>query len=230
MLDFERYEALTFDCYGTLVDWETGMLGALKPLLSQHGVELDDDAILDLFAEFEAELEQGEYKPYRHVLEQVVQKFGERFGFSPSEAEKSALPDSIKQWLPFSDTVDALKTLKQKYKLVILSNVDDDLFADTAKHLQVPFDQVITAQQVQSYKPSLYNFKTMMQRLGLPSEKILHVGASIYHDVIPASSLGLSTVFVDRRKDGSSGAAKAAEGKPDLQVPDLATLAKLAQS
>ncbi len=230
MLDFERYEALTFDCYGTLVDWETGMLGALKPLLSQHGVELDDDAILDLFAEFEAGLEQGEYKPYRHVLEQVVQKFGERFGFSPSEAERSALPDSIKQWLPFSDTVDALKTLKQKYKLVILSNVDDDLFADTAKHLQVPFDQVITAQQVQSYKPSLNNFKTMMQRLGLPSEKILHVGASIYHDVIPASSLGLSTVFVDRRKDGSSGAAKAAEGKPDLQVPDLATLAKLAQS
>ncbi|QYO62519.1 HAD family hydrolase [Leptolyngbya sp. 7M] len=142
MLDFERYEALTFDCYGTLVDWETGMLGALKPLLAQHGVELDDDAILDLFAEFEAELEQGEYKPYRQVLEQVVQKFGERFGFSPSEAEKSALPNSIQQWLPFSDTVDALKALKQKYKLVILSNVDDDLFADTAKHLQVPFDDV----------------------------------------------------------------------------------------
>jgi 2-haloacid dehalogenase len=228
MIDFDRYEALTFDCYGTLVDWESGMLKALKPLLGKYNIKLEEDAILKLFAEFEAELEQGEHKQYRQVLEQVVQKFGEHLGFSPSQAEKSTLPDSIKQWLPFPDTVDALKTLKQKYKLVILSNVDDDLFADTAQRLQVPFDDVITAEQVQSYKPSLNNFKTMMQRVGLPSEKILHVGASIYHDVIPASSLGLSTVFVDRRHDGSAGAAKAAEGKADLQVPDLKTLATLA--
>lgn len=229
MLNFERYEALTFDCYGTLVDWEGGMLGALKPLLKKYDIELTDDAILELFAEFEAELEKGPHMKYHQILENVVQKFGERLGFLPSAEEKSSLPQSIKHWLPFPDTVEALQALKTKFKLVILSNVDDDLFADTAKHLQVKFDDVITAEQVQSYKPSLNNFKTMMQRVELPAEKILHVGASIYHDVVPASSLGLSTVWVNRRQDQQgSGAALKVEGKPDLEVPDLKTLATLA--
>jgi 2-haloacid dehalogenase len=230
MLDFDQYEALTFDCYGTLADWETGMLGALKPLLKSYNLELTDDAILEQFAEFEAELEKGPYLKYRQVLEEVVQKFGERLGFSPSLEEKQSLPESMQNWLPFPDTIEALRKLKTKYKLVILSNVDDDLFAYTAQHLQVSFDDVITAEQVQSYKPSLNNFKTMMQRISLPTEKILHVGASIYHDVVPANSLGLSTVWVNRRGGQGSGAALAATGQPDLEVPDLKTLATLAVS
>jgi 2-haloacid dehalogenase len=199
MLNFDAYQALTFDCYGTLIDWESGMLNALKPLLLAHGVDLTTDEILSAFAEFEAELENGSYLKYRQVLEGVVQKFGERFGFTPTAAEIRSLPESIQNWLPFSDTVEALQTLQQKYKLVILSNVDDDLFAYTAKHLQVKFDQVITAEQLQSYKPNLNNFKTLIQRLDLPMTAILHVAQSVYHDIIPAHSLGLSTVWVDRR-------------------------------
>lgn len=228
MLKFNQYEVLTFDCYGTLIDWESGMLAALKPLLAAHEVTLTDDQILKLFAEFESEIEQGSYLKYRQVLEQVVQKFGDRLGFTPSAEQKSSLPESIKNWLPFPDTIEALQALKKRYQLVILSNVDDDLFAGSAKHLQVQFDHVITAEQVQSYKPSLNNFNTLIQRLGLPSEKILHVAASIYHDVVPASSLGLSTVWVDRRRGMSgSGAVMEAEGKADLTVPNLQTLAAL---
>lgn len=230
MLSFEHYQVLTFDCYGTLIDWESGMLAALKPILQAHQVELADEEILQLFAEFESELEQGPYLKYRQVLENVVQKFGERLRFSPSAEEKSALPESIQNWLPFPDTVEALKQLQQQFQLVILSNVDDDLFANTAKRLQVKFDQIITAEQLQTYKPSLNNFKAAIERIGLPPEKILHVAASIYHDVVPASSLGLSTVWVNRRHlQGGAGAALEAEGQADLETPDLQTLATLVQ-
>jgi 2-haloacid dehalogenase len=186
--------------------------------------------MLGLYAEFEAELEQGTYQKYHQILSGVVQKFGQKFDFVPTAEEIAALPESLQSWPPFPDTVDALKQLQQKYKLVILSNVDDDLFAYTAELLQVKFDDVITAAQLQSYKPNLNNFKTMMQRVhtlaGILPEEILHVAQSIYHDIIPARSLGLSTVWVARRQ-GQSGAALAAEGQPDLTVPDMQTLASL---
>jgi 2-haloacid dehalogenase len=212
MLDFNHYKVLTFDCYGTLIDWETGILNALKPLLSAHAVELADSEMLGLYAEFEAELEQGTYQKYHQILSGVVQKFGQKFDFVPTAEEIAALPESLQSWPPFPDTVD------------------DDLFAYTAELLQVKFDDVITAAQLQSYKPNLNNFKTMMQRVhtlaGILPEEILHVAQSIYHDIIPARSLGLSTVWVARRQ-GQSGAALAAEGQPDLTVPDMQTLASL---
>ncbi|WP_373528259.1 haloacid dehalogenase type II [Nostoc sp.] len=201
MIDFNNYKALTFDCYGTLIDWENGILGALKPLLLAHNSNLDNEQILELFAKFEAELEKGEYLKYREVLRRVVQKFGERFGFEPTADELNSLADSIQHWLPFPDTVEALQILKQKFKLVIISNVDDDLFAFSAKHLKVEFDQIITAEQAKSYKPSLNNFRLAIERIDLPLEQILHVAASVYHDIVTAKSLGLSTVWVNRRAD-----------------------------
>ncbi len=201
VIDFNNYKALTFDCYGTLIDWENGILGALKPLLLAHNSNLDNEQILELFAKFEAELEKGEYLKYREVLRRVVQKFGERFGFEPTADELNSLADSIQHWLPFPDTVEALQILKQKFKLVIISNVDDDLFAFSAKHLKVEFDQIITAEQAKSYKPSLNNFRLAIERIDLPLEQILHVAASVYHDIVTAKSLGLSTVWVNRRAD-----------------------------
>ncbi|HEY9643190.1 MAG TPA: HAD-IA family hydrolase, partial [Coleofasciculaceae cyanobacterium] len=167
MLNFEQYQVLTFDCYGTLIDWESGMLSALKPILTHHKIELADEQILEQFAEFEAAEEQ-DYQSYREVLRGVVRRFGDRFHFQPSQPEQDALPDSIQHWQPFPDTVAALKQLKQRFKLVIISNVDDDLFAATAQHLQVELDQIITAQQVKSYKPSLNNFKFAFEKIGLP--------------------------------------------------------------
>lgn len=228
MINFNRFEVLTFDCYGTLIDWESGMLLALQSILSTHHIELDETSILEYFAKFESELEQGEYIKYRTVLQGVVQKFGEKLEFSPSTAELNALADSIQNWQPFSDTVEALKILKQRFKLAIISNIDDDLFAFSAKRLLVPFDLIVTAEQVKSYKPSLQNFKVAIQKLGVLPENILHVACSVYHDIVPGRSLGLSTVWVNRRhgKQGA-GAALPAQGQPDLVVPDLKTLTEM---
>lgn len=228
MIDFSAYSVITFDCYGTLIDWEIGMLSALKPLLNHHNIQLNDEQILEKFAEFESDLEKGEYRQYREILKAVVRRFGEEFRFAPSLVEQNCLPDSIKQWLPFPDTIEALKQLKQSLKLGIISNIDDALFADTAQRLEVPFDYIITAEQVGSYKPSLNNFQRAIERIELPSEQIIHAAASVYHDIIPASSLELTTVWVNRRANqGGSGAAPSASAQADLVVPDLQTLAAL---
>ncbi|MCC5650104.1 haloacid dehalogenase type II [Nostoc sp. XA013] len=228
MTDFNQYKALTFDCYGTLIDWENGILGVLKPLLIAHNTNLDDDQIIELFAEFEAELESGDYIKYREVLKRVVQKFGERFSFAPTADELNSLADSIQHWLPFPDTVEALRVLKQNFKLVIISNVDDDLFAFSAKHLDIKFDEIITAEQAKSYKPSLNNFRLAIERIDLPLDQILHVAASVYHDIVTAKSLGLSTVWVNRRAvQKAVSPTGSAISQPDLEVPDLKTLAAL---
>jgi 2-haloacid dehalogenase len=223
MLDFSRFRAITFDCYGTLIDWETGLLGALRPILRAHGSKLRDEQILALYAELEPAA-QNPYRRYREVLQEVVRGFGKRLGFQVSEAEARSLPDSLKDWQPFPDTVAALQKLQSRCRLAIISNTDDDLFAGTAPHLQVKFEQVITAEQAGAYKPSLAPFQLALERLGLPNEQVLHVGQSVYHDVVPARSLGLATVLVRRR---GSGATRAVADKPDLEVPDLQTLASL---
>ncbi|MEH2322686.1 MAG: haloacid dehalogenase type II [Nostoc sp.] len=231
MIELNQYKVLTFDCYGTLIDWENGILGVLKPLLLAHNTNLDNDQTLELFAEFEAELEIGDYIKYREVLKRVVQRFGERFGFEPTAEELNSVANSIQHWLPFADTIEALKTLKQKFKLVIISNVDDDLFAFSAKHLQVKFDQIITAEQAKSYKPSFNNFRVAIERINLPLDQILHVAASVYHDIITAKSLGLSTVWVNRQADQKIiDTTILAISQADLEVPDLKTLAALSSA
>jgi 2-haloacid dehalogenase len=225
LLDFNRFEAITFDCYGTLINWEEGILGCLRPLLVNHGKPSDDATILQLFAEFEADAEQGAYQRYREVLQSVVRQFGERLGFKPTENEIKSLPESLAHWKPWPDTVEALRELEQRFRLVVVSNVDDDLFAATAPQLGIKFSEVITAQQAQAYKPSLKIFHLALNRIGKPASKILHVGQSIYHDVIPAQSLGMGTVWVNRPSVRAGvGAVKSAEGHPDLEVHSLAEL------
>jgi 2-haloacid dehalogenase len=228
MLDFSRFQLMTFDCYGTLIDWETGIFFALHPILAAHGVTISDAALLELYGELEAEAEVGEYSPYRNVLQSVVRNFGSRLGFDASDAEARSLPESIATWQPFPDSVESLRRLKPRYKLAVLSNIDDDLFALTAPKLGVTFDQVITAQQAGCYKPCKKLFQLAQQRCGVPTDAWLHVGQSIYHDVFPAQSLGLSTVWVNRPSPRAGiGAVKSAAGKPDLEVPNLRTLADL---
>ena len=229
MLDFSRFQVLTFDCYGTLIDWETGIFSALRPILSAHGKTLSDSLLLESYSELEVQAEQGDFRSYREVLQTVVRGFGQRLGFTPTEAETRSLPESLSRWQPFLDTVAALRRLKSRYKLAILSNVDDDLFAFTAPKLGVGFDHVVTAGQAKAYKPSLKLFRLAQERMKATPEFWLHVGQSVYHDVLPAQSLGLATVWVNRPSPrAGAGAAKAAEGKPDLEVPDLKTLADLA--
>jgi 2-haloacid dehalogenase len=230
-LNFDSFEWLTFDCYGTLIDWETGILASLNPILLSHGIRCSNEQILELYGHLEAELESEnrEYITYRDVLTQVVVGLGERLGFVPAAEEARSLPDSLGSWRPFPDTVAALRKLKRKYKLGIISNTDDDLFAQSARHLEVGFDEVVTARQARSYKPALNNFRLAMQRIGVPKVKILHIAQSVYHDVVPARALGIRSVWVNRRGEkAGAGATKPATGTPDLEVRDLRTLAEMA--
>jgi len=230
MLDFSRFEVLTFDCYGTLINWEAGILPVLRRILSGHGKKLDDVTLLKLYGDFELLSEQGPFRPYREVLQSVVRRFGAELGFSPTEAEVRSLPESLPGWQPWPDTVAALGTLKSRFRLAILSNVDDDLFAATRPQLKVDFDEVITAQQAQAYKPSHKVFEMALKRIKTPTQRILHVGQSIYHDVIPAQAMGLASVWVNRPSARKGiGAVKAAEAAPDLEVANLAALVEAAE-
>jgi 2-haloacid dehalogenase len=229
MLDLTRFKVLTFDCYGTMIDWETGIFSVLRPILAAHEKSIPDSELLQLYSELEAAAEGGKFLPYRDVLQSVVRGLGESLGFSPTDAEVRSLSQSLVNWEPFPDTVEALRRLKSRYQLAVISNVDDDLFAATAPKLGVAFNHVITAQQAGCYKPCIRMFKLAEERTGISRDKWLHVGQSIYHDVIPAQSLGIATVWVNRPSPRpGAGAAKAATGKPDLEVPDLKTLADLA--
>ena len=229
MLDFSQFECLTFDCYGTLIDWETGILSALKPILAAHNRELSDEKLLELYGTIEAQAEGGEYRSYRKILQFVMQRIGSRHSFALHENEINALPDSLKKWPPFPDTIEALKRLKARYKLAVISNTDDDLFAETARVLEVPFDFVITAEQARSYKPSPNNFELALRRIGLPKQKILHCAQSIYHDIVPTRELGIANVWVDRRSERKgTGATIPARETPDLRVTSLKELADMA--
>jgi len=232
-MDFSRFTTISFDCYGTLIDWESGILPALRGVLGSHGQSqsLTDAAILELYGEFEAEAESGPYQSYRDVLQSVVRTFADRFHFEASSAEIRSLHESVHTWPPFPDTVAALQELQKHYKLLVISNIDDDLFEETRKLLDVEFDGVITAEQARSYKPSLNNFEMALRTVALSPDRLLHAAQSIYHDVVPARSLGISTVWVNRKSARPGigavrgSAALASEKRADLEVPDLASFA-----
>ncbi|HST10498.1 MAG TPA: haloacid dehalogenase type II, partial [Terriglobales bacterium] len=225
MINFSEIELLTFDCYGTLIDWESGLFAALRPILAAHGKSVSDADLLALYGEFEADTEAGEYRFYREVLQQVVRSFGQHLGFTPTADQLRSLPDSVSQWKPWPDTVAALKRLSSRYRLAIISNIDDDIFEVTRVSLVVDFQSITTAQQARCYKPGLEIFRVALQKANTSPNRILHVGQSIYHDVVPAQSLGLATVWVSRPSPRTGiGAVKQSAGKPDMEVPDVATL------
>jgi 2-haloacid dehalogenase len=226
MPDLTIAEVLTFDCYGTLVDWERGLLDALRPVLARHRVDLPDEAVLELYARLEAALESGVYRPYRDVLTGVIDGLGQELGFAPSADERVALVDSIRSWPPFADTVPALRELKRRFRLGVISNIDDDLFTP---RLEVDLDWLVTAQQARAYKPSLRPFELALERIGRPASHVVHVAQSLYHDHVPARQLGLRTVWINRRSgQPGAGATPPADAQPDLELPSLAALAELA--
>jgi 2-haloacid dehalogenase len=228
MLDFSRFDWLSFDCYGTLIDWESGILGYLRPLLQAKGCKLSNDRILAMYSEFEPQQQAGRYRSYREVLAGVVRDFARELHFEVNDSEANGLAESIRDWQPFADTAAGLKRLHSRFKLAVLSNIDDDLFAHTAPKLEVRLDAVVTAQQVHSYKPSLNNFEALLRRHAIPRERLLHVAESLYHDVGPARSLDIATVWVNRRQGKPAAASKLADVKPDLGVADVGSLAELA--
>ena len=228
-VDFTTYDALTFDCYGTLIDWETGLLNALKPVLAAHAIEQDDETLLEAYARHEAALEAGPYLIYRDVLAGSVRKLSERLGFSPSDEELKAFSGSVVDWPAFDDSAGALQQLKKRFRLGVITNCDDDLFAASSRRLGVEFDWIITAQQAQSYKPNLRGFELAFERIDVPRKRILHVAQSVFHDHVPAKQIGMTTVWIDRRAGRKGfGATPPANGQPDLTLPNMRTFADLA--
>ena len=228
-LDFAGFEVLTFDCYGTLIDWERGILDALRPVFDGHGTAATDDEILHAFANNEATLEAGPYLSYREILTQSLQRLGRDFGFAVSEDEAIQFGASVQNWPAFEDSAASLRDLGRRFKLGVITNCDDDLFAFSSRRLEARFDWITTAQQARSYKPSLNNFRVAFEQIRIPKEQILHVAQSLHHDHVPAKQLGMTTAWIDRRHDKPGfGATPAAAASPDLAVTDMKSFAGLA--
>jgi 2-haloacid dehalogenase len=229
MPDLSAIRALTFDCYGTLVDWEPGILGAVRPVLRRRGIEADDGRILSLFARLEAEEEGGPYRPYRRVLAGVMDRLAAELGAGPlPDRERGVLAESLPRWPVFADAAPFLRRARGRFVLGVCSNVDDDLFDATRRTLGAPVDWVVTAESCRSYKPAEAHFRVALARLGLPAERVLHVAESRRHDIEPASRLGFRTAWVNRHR-ARPGPSASGEGSAvaDLEVGGLDELASV---
>jgi 2-haloacid dehalogenase len=227
-LDVGRFDVLTFDCYGTLIDWETGIADSLHAV-RPGGWPSDDEELLARFAVHEAAAERGPYRPYREVLTAAVRGIAGDLDVPLSPDDVRRFSESVGHWPAFPDSRDALARLAARFRLGVITNCDDDLFAASKARLGVEFDWIVTAQQVRSYKPDRRNFEVALERIGLPTDRILHVAQSLYHDHVPARSLGLATVWIDRRRGRSgSGATPSAEAHPDATFPTLEAFARAA--
>ena len=229
MMKWDAFRCLSFDCYGTLIDWESGLIASLRPVLAAHSVECESERLLALFSQAESRAESGEYRSYRTVLEDVLGMIGQQLSFQPNRAERQAFAESLKEWPVFPDTCQALQALSKRYKLVILSNVDDDLFVATQKQLGVSFHDVLTAQKIGSYKPDSRNFQHLVDTVGFAKREIVHVAQSLFHDIGPAKALGLSTVWVNRRQGREGGATPPSVAVPDVTVSSLEALVRLVE-
>jgi 2-haloacid dehalogenase len=199
------FTVLTFDCYGTLIDWETGLYNALKPLLQKGGLALDRDQVLAAYARHEAAQEaETPEMIYSDLLAEVHRRLAQEWNIAISAEAHVRFGKSVPEWPAFPDTPAALQYLKQYYKLVILSNVDRTSFAGSNLRLGVTFDAVYTAQDIGSYKPDPRNFQYLLEHLaerGVSKEQILHTAQSLFHDHVPANAIGLASAWIDRRHE-----------------------------
>jgi 2-haloacid dehalogenase len=227
------FSALSFDCYGTLIDWESGIAAALAPLLARVGADRPRDAILEAFARLE--VRQQEATPdmvYADLLAHVHAQLAAEWQVPADPAEDAAFGRSIADWPAFSDTVEALRALKQHFRLIILSNVDRTSFKATNDRLGVNFDAIYTAQDIGSYKPDPRNFAYLVDhvtRQGIPPKKLLHVAQSLFHDHVPAQAIGLATAWIDRRHAAGGWGATApvsSDVRYDFRFTSLGALAE----
>jgi len=196
-----RVTTITFDCYGTLIDWDKGLRKSLSDLFDNHSA-VQTEAFFQVYVETEAQVEAEKFRDYRDVLTEVAIRLAKRFSIALSDDRAEAFADMLPMWTPFPDTNDVLTRLKKKYKLGVLSNVDRDLFTGTAKHFPITFDFIVTAQDVGSYKPGPGHFARLFDQHA-PREETLHVAQSLFHDGAPARDLDLAFVWINRYNDSS---------------------------
>jgi 2-haloalkanoic acid dehalogenase type II len=220
-----RFDVVTFDCYGTLIDWETGIREAFARAAASDGVTLAPTDLLAAYAEVEPAVETEAYRSYRDVLGETTSRVAQRLGWRLPEDRRSFLAESLPSWRPFPDTNPALRRLAAAgCRLGILSNIDDDLLAKTRRLLEVPFEPIVTAAQVRSYKPAPGHFLEARRRLG-PGVRWLHAAQSFFHDVEPCKRLGIPVAWINRSKQQAGHT-----GPPDWEMPDLARLADWMES
>ena len=232
MLDLTQYSALSFDVYGTLIDWEAGIAAVLSEWASRRGNALDDEALLLAYADNEAAVER-EYPglAYSEVLQAAFRRTAADLGITVTDADVQALGRSVPDWPAFDDTHEALSRLKRHFKLIILSNVHQQGVDGSIARMQVAFDQVHTAEAIGSYKPADRNFRVLLEgaaELGVEPPRLLHVAQSLFHDHVPAKRIGLDSVWINRRHDRPGWGATPNPGvavTPDLEFPSLAAFA-----
>lgn len=230
MTGFDSYRALSFDCYGTLIDWETGILQSLQPWTAWRGVDQSPAVLLELYGEHESAIEADHpTMPYPGVLAEALRRLAASLDLDASDAECAEFGASVAAWPAFVDTALALRRLKASYQLIIVSNVDRASFTRSNRRLGVAFDLVVTAEDVGSYKPALGHFDALFERLptlGVARDELLHVAQSLFHDHAPAQRLGLPSVWIDRRHDRKgSGATPRTDVEVALRYPSLADFA-----
>jgi 2-haloalkanoic acid dehalogenase type II len=208
MPDNRPWDVITFDCYGTLIDWEAGISDAFREAAAADGVKLDPGAVLRAVFEREPEIQAAQYRTYREVLTVTAIEVAARLGWPVSRERAAFLPDSLPRWKPFPDTNATLERLSRAgYELGILSNVDDDLLAGTRQHFTVSFPLLVTAQQVRSYKPAPAHFTTARERIG--ARRWLHAAQSYFHDITPAVAQRVPVAWINRKSMQPTGAARA---------------------
>lgn len=228
------FKVLTFDCYGTLIDWETGIHDGLKPLLAKHDKPLSKDEALEIYARHEADQESATPDmPYSQLLSVVYKRVAQEWNIKVDNQEANIFGASVPDWPEFPDSVEALAYLKQHYKLVILSNVDRISFRASNARLKVAFDAIYSAQDIGSYKPNPKNFEYMLERLksdlGLEKSDVLHTAQSLFHDHATANRFGLASAWIDRRHDTEGwGATMPPPGTPhvDFRFESMAAMAQ----
>lgn len=235
MSDFDRFEAMSFDCYGTLIDWETGIANALRPWAARNGVELGDQALIAAHGRHETHVENDMPSAlYPLILAETMRRIGEALGVPVTDADAAAYGDSVKDWPAFPDTPAALRRLASRFKLIIVSNIDRASFSASNPRLGVAFDAVVTAEDVGSYKPQLGHFDRLFEeiaQLGVGRDQLVHVAESLFHDHEPAAALGLSSVWIHRRHElGGTGATATPSGEvsPAWRFTSMAELADVA--
>jgi len=212
----QDFRLLTFDCYGTLIDWESGIRSALERLVGALPSRLDPEAMFQAYLRNEAAVQAGPFRSYAQVLQETAVAVGAESGLHDSPRLRRCLLDSLPGWQPFPDTVPALRRLTARYRLGILSNVDHSLLAATLRWLPVSFDLIVTAEDVRSYKPAPGHFRAMLARVGCPPNRVLHVAQSLFHDIAPCQRLGIACAWINRR-----GERRSADYRPDMQFDDL---------
>jgi 2-haloacid dehalogenase len=213
---------ITFDVYGTLIDWESGIVDAFEKEASRDGFTIERDRLVPRFHEIEREIEGGSYELYAEVLRRTAVQIAKDFDWPLEPSRSGFLPDSVPRWRPFKETNAQIKKIAAKYQTGLISNIDDKLLGMTRRHLPTDFDLVVTAQQVRSYKPDPAHFKEFERRIEGKKKGWVHIAASYYHDVEPCLKLKVPVIWVNRSKEDLDG-----RKKPDAEVKNLAEAAKL---